>query len=224
MDALSGYGSDDSEDDALLHTSALSALVAYDDDDDEDDTEEVHKRPPPKKLKLSEPTPNPTIVSVASSSKMLPPPPLGNHSLITSEVDHFSLNYGSQPLDSAIPVPLKLQQLQLQRSSRSTKTTLNNNNTANTTAKFSWAEEIKSQHDFCNPALFETAVQNFGICNVLGSNITCQETVMEDYEFDLVRLEEEARIRQQQQHVAIASPTPFAQEQLERAMQIHRRL
>jgi hypothetical protein len=223
MDALSGYSSDDSEDDALRHTSALSALVAYNDEDDEDDTDEVHK-PLPKKVKLSQPAPSPTIVSVLTSATRLPPPPLGSHSLITSEVDHFSLKYGTHTLNSAIPIPSKLQQLLLSRSSCSTSTTLNHK--ANTTTNISWAEEIKSQHDFCNPALFQTAVENFGIRNVLGSNMHYQENVMEDYEFDLVRLEEEARLRQQQQqqHVAIETPTPFAQEQLERAMLLHRRL
>ena len=244
MDSLAGYGSDDShEDTPQQHASALSALAAYDDDDDDDDDnddeeeeiiEDVH--PPQKKFKSASST-EPQSTTVASENRTLPPPPLGNHSLILSTVDHFSSRYGStiHHRDSKVPMPLKLQQLQLlQRTSGSKAAATNkkNHNNDDNNPDSCWAEELKSQHDFCNPALFQTAVQNFGIHTVLGSNMMtsyCQEnattiSTMEDYEFDLVRLEEEARLRQQQQHVAIASPTPFAQEQLERAMQVHRRL
>ena len=187
MDALAGYGSDDSDDDVPQNTSTLSGLTAYGDEDGEDNKEQ---EPLQKRLK-QEPETKDTV---------LPPPPLGNDSIIKSEVDHFTSKYGTL-LDSTVEMPAKLQQL---------------------SSSTNWADQLKSQHEFHNPAFFQTVVEHFGIQDVLGSNMECQET-LHDYEFDLVRLEEEARIRQQVDHQAIATPTPYAQEQLERAMQMHLR-
>jgi hypothetical protein len=209
MDTLAGYSSDDSDDDAPHHPSSLSGSIANDGDDDDATKEsslQLLKRelqPLPKRTKMDVP-----VVDVdAKITALFPPPPLGNNSLITSEVDYFTPKYGI-PLAPKGEMPLKL----LQLSSSSTI----------------WSEKLKSQHEFHNPAFFQTAVHQFGIQDALGTTMTCLET-MHDYESDLIRLEEEARIRQQLQqqqdyvHPPIAAPTPYAQEQLERAMQIHLR-
>lgn len=81
------------------------------------------------------------------------------------------------------------------------------------------AEQLKSQHEFHNPAFFQNLVQHFGIKDELGGGVES----FHSYEFDLVRLEEEARMRQQQQTAQpVATPTAYAQEQLDRVMQRHR--
>lgn len=213
MDTLAGYSSEDSDDDAPHHPSSLSGSLVNDGDDEDDNDAtkdpslQLQKELPPLK---KTPKPNKPLADIAKSTSLFPPPPLVNDSLIASDVDRFTPNYGI-PLASNGELPLKLLQ---QLSSSSTV----------------WAEKLKSQHEFHNPAFFQTAVHQFGIQDPLGSTMTCRET-MHEYEFDLVQLEEEARIRQQQQwqqqqdygHPLNVAPTPYVQEQLERAMQKHLR-
>jgi hypothetical protein len=189
----------------------LSGLISNDGDNNDAAAKDASMQPQlklqslPKKQKLDK-----CVADIANSTSLFPPPPLSNDSLITSDVDYFTPKYGI-PLASNGKLPLKL----LELSSSSTI----------------WAEKLKSQHEFHNPAFFQTAVQKFGIQNALGSTMTCLET-MHEYEFDLIQLEEEARIRQHQQwqqqqqqdgHPPNIAPTPYAQEQLERAMQKHLR-
>lgn len=122
--------------------------------------------------------------------------------MIESTVDYFTATYGSPSWKADMPPKLK------QLAASSTTTTTN------------WAQQLKSQHEFHNPAFFQTVMNHFGVQDRGASNLPVglKET-FHDYEFDLVRLEEEARMRQQQP--PIAAPTAYAQEQLERAMQMH---
>jgi hypothetical protein len=84
----------------------------------------------------------------------------------------------------------------------------------------SWANHLKSQHEFHNPHFFDNIVSHFGIQAPLDSNL--EHVSFHAYEFDLPAVEEQTRIRQheqQQQTTTTTAASEFAQGQLERAMQ-----
>jgi hypothetical protein len=66
-------------------------------------------------------------------------------------------------------------------------------------AETSWAQQLKKQHDFHNPHFFESVVEQFGIRNEMGSNLPKEEQLVE-WEFDLVKYEEQARVQEQAQY------------------------
>jgi hypothetical protein len=137
-----------------------------------------------------------------TSVALLEPPPLSEDSMLFGDIDLFSSKY----------TPICQSNL------------LNKNNNQpridSSCVPTSWVHQIQSEHEFHNPAFFQSALQNLGIKDELGTNASCQEIIY-SYEYDLVRLEEEARIRQYQ-NVPVATPSPFAQKQLERVMQQRR--
>lgn len=121
----------------------------------------------------------------------LPKPRLSTEddSMILRPEDHFSSNYGNPSTEEK-----KSSQL------------LNKD----------WIKTLKSKREFHNPAFFHTMVGHFGIQEPLGTNIRKEK--FHEYEYDLVRLEEECRMREQQQNNSLAATTAFAQQQMERAM------
>mmetsp|Transcript_13795 Transcript_13795/g.18005 ORF Transcript_13795/g.18005 Transcript_13795/m.18005 type:complete len:213 (+) Transcript_13795:91-729(+) len=79
-------------------------------------------------------------------------------------------------------------------------------------------EDSKS-HEFCNPLLMEQTIQKLGIRKPLGSNMRCDDDAVLEWETDLVNLEEQARIREFQQHQpSETAVSGFAQEQLSLAL------
>jgi hypothetical protein len=133
---------------------------------------------------------------------LLEPPPLSKDSMIFGEIDLFSAKYA--PSLRSRPSNQECSQNQKDIASSPTD----------------WVQQIQSGHEFHNPAFFQSALQTLGVEDELGTNVACQELIY-PYELDLVRLEEEARIRQYQ-NAAVATPSPFAQQQLERVMQQRR--
>lgn len=85
-----------------------------------------------------------------------------------------------------------------------------------------WAQQLKEQHDFNNPHFFESVVEHFGIADSMGTNLP-NPPQFAAWEYKLAIHEETARFReqaqfQQQAGAAVAAPSPYAQEQLDRAM------
>ena len=194
MDALAGYGSEESEDEPPkqdLSNLILPTLTAY--SDEEDDERPLAKSAAAIGEKLD-------AKGNLKSGYILPPPPLGMESIVMSDTDHFSATYAT-PIEEVVPMPPKLEELQSQSTTN-------------------WALKLKSQHEFHNPGFFQNVIQHVGIQDELGTNTFSQEQ-FQPYEYDLLKLEEEARMRQQQQHNPIAAPTAYAQQQLERAMRQH---
>jgi hypothetical protein len=188
MDSLAAYGSDSSVSDdqeAQEKTTKPSAslnglLGAYSDDDtdNDNDKEEVddvkepqpqkNPEPPPTKRPRTQDAPPPPPLTTTAFSAFAPPP-LGNDSIIHWTVDYLKAT--DKPLP---PASTQLAE-KLER--------LHANNAATGT---SWAEHLKSQHEFHNPHFFESVVEHFGIIQPLGSQVS--EDMVQDFEFDIVGL------------------------------------
>ena len=183
MDSLAAYGSDSSASDdqkAQEETKKPSAslnglLGAYSDDDTDDDNDnanedDVVKEPqtnpdqPPTKRTRTQDAPPPTTAFSGFA-----PPPLGNDSIIHWTVDYLKAT------DKLLPPASTQLAEKLER--------LHANNAATGT---SWAEHLKSQHEFHNPHFFDSVVEHFGIEQPLASQVS--EDMVQDFEFDLVGL------------------------------------
>jgi hypothetical protein len=187
MDSLAAYGSDSSASDgqeAQEETNKPSAslnglLGAYSDDDtdndnandNEDDGDVKEPQPlknpeqPPTKRPRTQDAPPPTTTAFSAFA----PPPLGNDSIIHWPVDYLKATDKPLPPPS-IQLTEKLERLH-----------------ANTAATgTSWAEHLKSQHEFHNPHFFDSVVEHFGIEQPLASQVS--EDMVQDFEFDIVGL------------------------------------
>jgi hypothetical protein len=180
MDSLAAYGSDSSisddqkaqEETKKPGASLKGLLGAYSDDDTDhdndidDDVKEPQKKPepPPTKRPRMQDAPPPTTAFSAFA-----PPPLGNDSIIHWTVDYLKAT--DKPLP---PASTQLAE-KLER--------LHANNAATGT---SWAEHLKSQHEFHNPHFFDSVVEHFGIEQPLASQVS--EDMVQEFEFDIVGL------------------------------------
>jgi hypothetical protein len=239
MDALGAYGSDESDSDASVKVgkpketndkksqekSGLSGLLgdySEDDDDDNDDDDDDDKRTnqnsQPAKDDAAKAVPSvepsrkrqrrwdsPKITSIeaipsASVAHPFPPPPTSdNRIMIEWNKDYLTTKQSSRTGDLKNITSEGLQQLSL------------------SSAETSWAQQLKNRHDFHNPHFFESVVEQFGIRDEMGSNLPNEEQFAE-WEFDLVRCEEHARVQEQaqfQQEQDATAPSHFVQQQLE---------
>jgi hypothetical protein len=183
MDALAGYGSDDSSVSEARPVppakTGLSGLVGDVSDDSEDGGHEreckastnPEQPPPTKKLKVQSPP-----QSEQTSVKLLPPPILS-----TSESDpiiYWKINYLQQPvregdllLDEKVPTVEELKaKLQKLASNLSPGETC-------------WADHLRAQHEFHNPHFFSSVVEHFGLKDSLGSFVDTR--VVQDYDRQL---------------------------------------
>ena len=188
MDSLAAYGSDSSvsddqkaQEETKKPSASLNGLLgAYSDDDTDNDDDngnvnakkddnvkELQKnlKPPPSKRPRTQDAPPPTTTAFSAFA----PPPLGNDSIIHWTVDYLKATDKQLP-----PASTKLAE-KLER--------LHANNAATGT---SWAEHLKSQHEFHNPHFFDSVVEHFGIEQPLGSQVS--QDMVQDFEFDIVGL------------------------------------
>lgn len=205
MDALAGYGSDSSSSSSEAQPPTAS--------------------PPPKKKEDADPPAKKKSRWDKPSEKdedgILPKPPLSSgKSMIEWEVDYLS---NHPPQDKEVKI---LESSRTFLEERLKQSTQNINNSK------ALGKQLKEGHDFHNPRYLDNAAAACGISNILGSNLPNQET-FEEYEFNLLALEEKARTKiyaqieehhaldQHQQHQQASS---YANNQLERAMkqQCHR--
>lgn len=231
---MGAYGSDESDNEVLPKAgesqetndknsqkkSGLAGLLGdYSDDDDDVDAKHENQSLQPAKADASKavpsdemsrkrqrrwdspksaPAPNEAVrVPSASVSHLFPPPPISDdHIMIEWNEDYVTAKQSSRTGSLKQVTSEKIQQI---------------------SAETSWAQQLKKQHDFHNPHFFESVVEQFGIQNEMGSNLPNEEQ-LEEWEFDLVKYEEKARVFFQQEQNA-AAPSPFTQQQLERAMQ-----
>jgi HCNGP-like protein len=197
MEALAGYGSDDSS----LSSSngdaqkkpALSRLVDYSDDESSAEGDSPTKKEIGNAIRKRK-----RSWDNGGTADILPPPPLSSSSMIHWTKD-YSSRYRTAGDSSQVSAEL-IQKLETLRS-----------------GAVSWAHHLKSQHEFHNPHFFDDVVTHFGIQAPLDSNI--EKLSFQKYEFDLPAVEEQARIRQQEQQQSTTVVSQFAHEQLERAMQ-----
>lgn len=229
MDALAGYGSgssSSSQDDATNdktrpEISALSGLVDYSDDEGgSNEVGDIKKESEPATTSSSlssnkKASPSPKQGNKrkrswdnAGTDNVLPPPPLSsNASLIQWDTD-YTAEYRSPPSSVISDAALAQKLASLDSDS------------------VSWAQHLKSQHEFHNPHFFDSVVTHFGIQRPLDSNL--QEPSYQRYEYDLPAAEEQARIRQEQerqeqQTTSVNSNTTnaasqFAQQQFQHAV------
>lgn len=176
MDALGDYGSDSSSASAEQKVNdskknALSGLLGHassDDDSDDEIGRQQHltksQAPPPTKRQR-----------VDSTRFTLPSPPLdGSKSLIHWDVNYLeerTASAGSNRLETDTASITNDLSQKLERLSK--------------TLKVSWAEHLKSQHEFHNPHFFESVVEHFGIAIPLGSQ-NRNEANLKDYEMELI--------------------------------------
>jgi len=223
MDALSGYGSDDSDRDACnqptsskpQETGGLSGLLGdYSDDDDDDNDAKAQNaaingaggcqsstgEPSLKRQRLSE------VTRTHITYRFSPPPTSSGESLVEWSTDYLTAKQEQHAIkiDSLVKITsTKLQQISV----------VSNNKAGG------WAQQLKTQHDFNNPHMFESVVELSGIANELGSNLS-DVADFSEWEYSVVAHEEQTRIREQQEfQQEQASTSQFAQEQLQRAMQ-----
>jgi hypothetical protein len=137
----------------------------------------------------------------------LPSPPLGsNTSLILWDQDYLCYKPSSYN-EPNLPSMSHSQQEHLREKLNQLNTTFStSSNSINAaevttptidTSSSPWAFHLKRQQEFHNPHFLNSVISHFGL-NVLGSNIPPKEAV-EEFEYNLVAMEEEARHRQQQQ-------------------------
>jgi hypothetical protein len=236
MDAMDAYGSDESDNDVLSTAgesqetdekkskkkSGLAGLLGdYSDDNDDDDgvyneiqslqtvkqgaakampSDETSRK---RQRRWDSPKNAGSDEAIPSASVSLPfPPPLTSNDrfMIEWNEDYVTAKQTSRTGPLKKVTSEKLQQISLETS---------------------WAQQLKKQHDFHNPHFFESVVEQFGIRDEMGSNLPNEEQFAE-WEFDLMKYEEQARVQEQaqyQQEQNAAAPSNFAQQQLERAMQ-----
>ena len=235
MDAMDAYGSDDSDNEVLPKAgepqetndkksqkkSGLAGLLGdYSDDDDEDDGNDENQSLQPEKAGASEAVPsdetsrkrqrrwdspknatasNEAIPSASASHTFPPPPTSDDRIMIEWNEDYVTAKQSPRTGSLKKAASEKLQQI---------------------SAETSWAQQLKKQHDFHNPHFLESVVEQFAIRDEMGSNLPNKEQLAE-WEFDLAKYEEQARVQEQvqQQERNAAAPSNFTQQQLERAMQ-----
>ena len=199
MDALVGYGSDSSS----SSSEAPPPPVAK-----EPEATKDADAPPKKKSRWGAP--------IEKDLGSLPPPRLSNQSVVEWETDFLS-RHPAQHTPAAMNDDSRafLQgRLELTSGKIDTGTTK------------ALGKQLKEDHDFHNPRYLEISAAACGISDQLGSNLQTQEP-FEDYEFNLLAWEEDARNKvyaqieqqhaqnQQQQQQA----SQYATSHLERAMQ-----
>jgi hypothetical protein len=196
MDALAGYGSDDSSSASSSGpnkseapaASSLSGLLGNVSDASEDESAAVDRpttgesQPPPaKKPKMAGASNSDAITT--SKPTLLPEPILSkgeNDSWI-----YWKTNYLRRPLLGNDHHRLSLLQLDdapsIQELQENLQRLAQNDN--NTDAHQNWADRLRSQHEFHNPHFFATVVEHFGIQDPLGSAFPLATTTdVRDYE------------------------------------------
>lgn len=220
----------------------MGALMDYDDDEEEKVTIDDKTRPMQETLEQqpAKKRPRTQQLDKHGSTNNNHNPSIEPDSVLNNHHDETAFSQAMIAWDDQNYLDSKLSAvLLLQPSSSSTfvaplqgiKTHENNNNNNNQPQEqqhhTGLADRLKSQHDFHNPAFFQTVVQHFGIQEPLGSTVPC-ETSFQAYEYDLLAAEANVRILQQQQQQLLQdgvtggmAPSSFAQQQLERALQTH---
>ena len=165
MDALAGYGSDSSstsaETSALQHSrttnnplAALIGATGSDSDSSDDDAPQQQKsvtaQPVSKRQKIEKEKP--------MSKPILPPPETSENSLYLWDKDYLKRPRGTKTSDKDSHQNTKALSEKLAKIAQS--------------LEISWADHLKSQHEFHNPHFFESVVEHFGIADPLGSQIT----------------------------------------------------
>jgi hypothetical protein len=214
MDAMGAYGSDESDNDVLpkagesqetndknsRQNSGLAGLLgdySDDDDDDDDDVKDENQSLQTAKEGASKAVPsdetsrkrqrrwdspkdatasNEAIPSASLSHPFPPPPTSDDRIMIEWNEDYVTAKQSSRTESLKKVTSKKLQQI---------------------SAETSWAQQLKKQHDFHNPHFFESVVEQFGIRDEMGSNLPNKEQLAE-WEFDLVKYEEQARVDEKQ--------------------------
>ena len=192
MDALAGYGSDDSSSSESAAAAsqqqaqqALSGLLHYS-DNDESSENEIHQAESNSSLSGGADRKRKrscdSNAGAASTNDDLPPPPTStNKSLIEWETD-YTASYRAPPANVIQNLKLTRKLAALESSGKQ--------------SSVSWAQHLKSQHEFHNPHFFDNVVTHFGIEHPLQSNVPSRDFQL--YEFDLPAAEEQARIRNEQ--------------------------
>jgi hypothetical protein len=115
-----------------------------------------------------------------SSLYQFPPPPTSDDTILVQwKTDYFTAKQQQQSHPTKKANLKKLQQI------------------AASASDSGWAQQLKEQHDFHNPHYFESVVEHIGIQEEMGSNLQGERVT--SWEFNLQQLEEQARIRYQQQ-------------------------
>ena len=202
MDALAAYGSDSdvtSDEDVQPQASKKEQRSKFQGVDDSDSERKAPADASQKRRRLD--VEGDQASSAEPTARLVPPQPTisSGVSMIQWNKDYLSR---AQSFKST-PKHISSEKLEQIRSKLPANT--------------SWASQLKSQHDFHNPNLFEGVVKLFDIQQPLGTNMKHKEG-LQDWESDVVAMEEKARIHQQSQSQASSEPSEFAQQQLAQAM------
>ena len=222
MDALAAYGSDDSSAESSASSTdneasngtattgkpALASLLDYSDDGESSDSGSDTKETPFPTKKDNSPVAQRKRKRDWDNSctdNVLPSPPLSSTtSLIQWDTD-YTAHYRTVPSQTLNETrPELIHKLSL----------LSDGNSV-----VSWAQHLKSQHEFHNPHFFDNVVSHFGIQKPLDSNLAT--TQFQLYEYDLLAAEQHARIRQEQERqrsAVVEASTRFAQQHFEQAL------
>lgn len=155
---------------------------------------------------MPQPKASPTSQSLRENEGPLPPPPLGSTTSLTYWDKDYLSNSESAFAPPEDPVWSESQQQRLTEKLNQLHETFslpppiaftNATTTTIDSSSSSWALHLKGQQEFHNPHFLNSVISHFRL-NVLGSNIP-QQDVVEEFEYNLVAMEEEARYRQQQQ-------------------------
>jgi hypothetical protein len=181
MDALGGYGSDSSSEEetpakAVTQNNSMVALLGEASSDDSDNgaannTDKTPK-PPAKRQKLEA-----SIVTDDSPKPMLPAPPITATS--GASMIHWDIDYLAQlsPINND---PDEMGTSKLAQKLEKLSATIG--------SKKTWADHLKTQHEFHNPRFFQSVVDHFGIQRPLGSQAKYANLVaLQDYEVDLFK-------------------------------------
>jgi hypothetical protein len=181
MDALVGYGSDDSsasEDKPLKPPAGnLSGLLGDFSDDSEAGEDPKEPKSPTTLLHPSHPSKELKVTSPCGQSPMNLPAPF----LSTSDGDpiiYWNVDYLQHPVkggtlslgDEAPTAEDLMANLQRLASNQ-------------TSSKDCWADHLRAQHEFHNPHFFGSVVEHFGLKQALGSIIDSR--TVQDYERQL---------------------------------------
>jgi hypothetical protein len=201
MDALAGYGSDDSSASSSGPTStpskpqpgsSFSGLLGDVSDASEEDERVVVDRtntagsddpPPAKKPKMEEGASNHSDAATAITTTatkpttLLPDPILSKGDSSNDSWIYWKTNYLQRPLGndhqllSLGDTAPSSQELQ-ENLQRLTQNNTNGNNSSAVDAPQNWADRLRSQHEFHNPHFFASVVEHFGIQDPLASAAT----------------------------------------------------
>jgi hypothetical protein len=181
MDALGGYGSDSSSEEetpakAETQGNSMVALLGEASSDDSDNgaannTDKTPK-PPAKRQKVEA-----SITTNESPKPILPAPPItatSGASMIHWDIDYLAqlspINNDPEEMGTS-KLAQKLEKL-----------------SATVGSKKTWADHLKTQHEFHNPRFFQSVVDHFGIQRPLGSQAKYANSVaLQDYEVDLFK-------------------------------------